>query len=203
MSHASCTATGSDPEDVPISFSWDLDGDGTFETPGQTITVEVTDVGSLSATSQVTVSVNNGAPSIGAITAPFDPVPLGTEIAVSADFSDLGVLDTHTALFAWGDGTSSAGTIVEAGGSGSASATHTYASPGVYTVTLTVTDDDDGSDESLFQFVVIFDPEGGFATGGGWINSPLGAYIADPTLKGKVCGCGAPKLYPAASQRYS
>ena len=32
----------------------------------------------------------------------------------------------------------------------------------------------------------MFDPEGGFVTGGGWINSPEGAYTADPTLTGKA-----------------
>jgi len=34
--------------------------------------------------------------------------------------------------------------------------------------------------------VVIFDPVGGFVTGGGWIMSPAGAYRADPTLQGKA-----------------
>lgn len=29
------TATGVDPEGTAVTFSWDLDGDGTFETPGQ------------------------------------------------------------------------------------------------------------------------------------------------------------------------
>jgi hypothetical protein len=34
--------------------------------------------------------------------------------------------------------------------------------------------------------VVVYDPAGGFVTGGGWIWSPAGAYIADPTLEGKA-----------------
>ena len=38
-----------------------------------------------------------------------------------------------------------------------------------------MTDDDGGSGQSIFQFVVVFDPSGGFVTGGGWINSPAGA----------------------------
>jgi hypothetical protein len=32
----------------------------------------------------------------------------------------------------------------------------------------------------------VYDPDGGFVTGGGWINSPEGAYTADPTLTGKA-----------------
>ncbi len=33
---------------------------------------------------------------------------------------------------------------------------------------------------------VVFDPSAGFVTGGGWINSPAGAYAADPPLSGKA-----------------
>ncbi|MBK7245505.1 MAG: hypothetical protein IPH98_16970 [Saprospiraceae bacterium] len=32
----------------------------------------------------------------------------------------------------------------------------------------------------------VYDPTGGFITGGGWINSPEGAYPAIPTLTGKA-----------------
>jgi PKD repeat protein len=66
------------------------------------------------------------------------------------------------------------------------SATHTYAAAGVYTLTLTVTDKDGASGQCTFQFVVVFNPNDGFVTGGGWINSPPGAYTADPTLTGKA-----------------
>jgi hypothetical protein len=33
---------------------------------------------------------------------------------------------------------------------------------------------------------VVFDPDGGFVTGGGWINSPWGAFPAAPELTGKA-----------------
>ena len=51
---------------------------------------------------------------------------------------------------------------------------------------VTVTDDDDASDTAIFEFVVVYDPSGGFVTGGGWINSPAGAYEPDPSLTGKA-----------------
>ncbi|MFC1781634.1 NosD domain-containing protein, partial [Planctomycetota bacterium] len=55
---------------------------------------------------------------------------------------------------------------------------------GITYVTLTV---DDGiatsTDETM---LVIYDPEGGFVTGGGWIWSPAGAYYFDPWLEGKA-----------------
>ncbi len=56
--------------------------------------------------------------------------------------------------------------------------------------TLTVTDDDGGSGESVFQFVVVYDSEAGFVTGGGWIDSPPVAYTpnddSDADLVGKA-----------------
>ena len=52
------------------------------------------------------------------------------------------------------------------------------------------TDDDGGQSApyAIEYFLVIYDPTGGFVTGGGWIDSPAGAYRADPDLAGKVVG---------------
>lgn len=35
-------------------------------------------------------------------------------------------------------------------------------------------------------YVVVFDPTAGFVTGGGWLESPPGAYTADPALTCKA-----------------
>ncbi len=35
------------------------------------------------------------------------------------------------------------------------------------TITLTVTDDDGGAGSAVYQFVVVYDPDGGFASGAG------------------------------------
>jgi len=40
--------------------------------------------------------------------------------------------------------------------------------------------------DGLTAMIVIYDPNGGFVTGGGWINSPAGAFPAQPTLTGKA-----------------
>ena len=40
--------------------------------------------------------------------------------------------------------------------------------------------------ESDTVFIAVYDPTAGFVTGGGWIDSPLGAYRDDPTLTGKA-----------------
>ncbi|MCL4507817.1 MAG: PKD domain-containing protein [Chloroflexi bacterium] len=150
------------------------------------VKVSVTDKDGGLGSSSVTHVVNNVPPAVGPITAPTDPVPVNTIVNAGASFTDPGVLDTHTAIWDWGDGTTSVGAVTEANGSGSVSGSHTYTAAGVYTIQLTVTDKDGGTGQSVFQYVVVYDPNGGFVTGGGWINSPASAYVPDPTLTGKA-----------------
>ena len=121
-------------------------------------------------------------PIVGAITVPMDPVQVNATVNASATFTDPDIGDTHTAVWSWGDNT----TTPQEGVISPVEASHAYDSPGVYTITLTVTDSYDESGESIFQYVVVYDPNVGFVTGGGWIDSPEGAYPADPSLTGKA-----------------
>jgi PKD repeat protein len=162
------------------TWSWSFDtSDGPDNS--QTVTITATDSDDASSTT-FALTVNNVAPGVGVITAPLDPQQVDTTINVSAPFSDPGSGDTHTATWDWGDGTSSAGTISDH----TVTANHTYTAGGVYTVTLSVADDDGGSGSSTSQYVVVYDPSAGFVTGGGWIDSPMGAYTADPNASGRA-----------------
>ena len=118
------------------------------------------------------------------------PVPVGTTVSFTGGFWDAGILDTHTATWTF-DTITTPGVVAESGGSGTVTGTYTFTSPGVYPVTLTVTDDDGGVGTSTYvngltALVVVYDPDGGFVTGGGWINSPAGAYLYDPSATGKA-----------------
>lgn len=191
----------SDPDGDQLTYEWDF-GDGTphgtgaqpshtyadnAPAPGgHVVTLTVRDEGGLAGTATATANIANLPPAVGAITAPIDPQETGTPLTASASFTDPGILDTHTGLIDWGDGTSSEAVVTEAGGAGSVSGSHAYAAAGVYTLTLTVTDKDGAAGQSVFEFVVVFDPVAGFVTGGGWIHSPAGSYPADPTLEGKA-----------------
>jgi hypothetical protein len=139
-----------------------------------------------SASGATSLTVLNVAPTVGAITAPVAPVPVNTAVSASASFTDPGVLDTHTAVWNWGDGSTSPGTVTEANGSGTVTGSHTYTTDGVYVVALTVTDKDGASSKSAFSYVVVYNPSAGFVTGGGWIISPAGAYAANPSLTGQA-----------------
>ncbi len=196
------SVVANDADGDSLAVNWDFDGDGAFDDAfGTTVSLSavgldgpktatvgvlVTDTGGLSTTDFATVNVLNEAPVLGLIAAPLHPVAVLTEITASATFTDPGTPDTHTAEWTWGDGTTSRGTVTSGDGSGSVTDTHVYDRPGVYFVTLTLTDDDGDADSAVFEFVVVYDPDGGFVTGGGWINSPAGAYLADPTLAGRA-----------------
>lgn len=149
------------------------------------VTVVVSDSGGDNglAPAGTTVTVTNQAPVINSVSAPIVPVKLGTSVAVTTAFADVGTLDSHTCTITWADGGTATTT---AGASGSCTANRLYAATGVYPVTIVVKDDDTGEMSTTFEYIVIYDPTGGFVTGGGWINSPLGAYVAEPTLAGKA-----------------
>jgi hypothetical protein len=129
---------------------------------------------------------DNEAPILDEISAPLDPVQVNTMIDVTVDFTDEDFLDTHEAFWNWGDGVTSDGVVQEEEGVGNVTGEHRYNTPGVYTITLTLTDSEDHTDSASFEYLVVYDPEGGFVTGGGWITSPAGAYLPQPELSGKA-----------------
>ncbi|HSF16316.1 MAG TPA: kelch repeat-containing protein [Vicinamibacteria bacterium] len=155
------TATPSDAYNIAVTVS-DKDGGGDYEEAG--------------------ILVYNAPPVITSLSGPTGPLALGNPAGVTATFTDVGTQDTHTCTFSWDDG--SPATTVS--GTASCTATHSYTAPGVYTVGVAVSDDDTGRASANFEYVVIYDPNGGFVTGGGFINSPLGAYVPEPSLTGKA-----------------
>jgi len=169
-------------------------GDGTITyTPdagwyGQDIFTYTVSDGRLTDIATVTITVNsvNEAPIVGPITAPVDPVQVNVPVGASAGFTDPNTGDTHTAVWDWGDGTTSSGTVLESSGAGSVSDSHTYSEPGLYPITLTVTDNHGAEGQAIYRYVIVCNPSRGFITGGGWIESPEGAYAADPSLTGKA-----------------
>ncbi len=62
-----------------------------------------------------------------------------------------------------------------------------FGEPGVHSICVRGWDifrNVEGAEECIL--LAVYDPEGGFVTGGGWINSPAGAYAPDPDLTGKA-----------------
>jgi len=187
-----------DPDEDWLEYRWDFNNDGIWDTEWSsspsashtwnddwsgTAKLEVSD-GELTDTDTASVTVNNVAPTITSLTGPVDPVEDNNAVSLIGDFTDPGLDDTHTATFDWGDTISTDYVLIN--GEREVIGTHTYTEAGVYTVTLTVTDDGGESDSDIFQYVVVYDPDGGFVTGGGWIYSPAGASAQYPDAEGKA-----------------
>jgi len=114
-------------------------------------------------------------PVLDYISATTDPIQLGIDIEISF-FSSSGYI--ASAYWSWGDGTT---TDVDV--EGEITTSHTYTEPGVYTPTLTLVGCDEVVD-TTYRYIVIYDPDGGFVTGAGWIESPIGASILYPEAAG-------------------
>jgi hypothetical protein len=130
-----------------------------------------------------------------------------TALNFTVIFTDPGLsINLGFATFAWGDGYTSTcppddttacwldlevGSVDQVTSSstftvGEVKGRHVYSEPGVYAVQLTLRDEFGQLDTSTFEFVIVYDPSGGFVTGGGWIDSPAGAFKPDPDLTGKA-----------------
>jgi len=169
---ASCTFA--DPSDLTTTVT--CDDDGTWD-----LTLTTNDGVNADVVATTTVQVANVAPEITSMTVPLAPVALGTPVALSATYADAGAHDTHTAVVDWDDSSTSA----PAASGGSVSTSHVYTSPGIHSICLTVTDDDLADDtECAGDYVVVYDPDGGFVTGGGWITADAGSFPADPSASG-------------------
>jgi hypothetical protein len=131
------------------------------------------------------IQVNNVAPILTSVTGTAVPTPVNTAVSITLAFTDpASTYDTYSAAVNWDDGNGYQAAV--ALGSGN-TVSKTFTSAGVYSVCAKVQDEDGGvSSEKCFEYIVVYDPAGGFVTGGGWIMSPEGAYLADPGLTGKA-----------------
>lgn len=116
-----------------------------------TFSFTVTDSYGAQDSDEVVVTVLNVPPIVSAVGISTQEnsefiLPVVHDTGFTGTFTDAGTCDTHTAVWDWGDGTTSVGVVTEDNGLGSVTNSHTYSQPGDYTVTLTVTDDDGGSD---------------------------------------------------------
>ncbi|MFM6850668.1 MAG: ExeM/NucH family extracellular endonuclease [Terrabacter sp.] len=160
-----------------------LDYNTEFKTANQVGTLYAPDEYRISDHDPVVVGLNltNAAPSVGGVTGPSAATSVGSPVDVSTTFTDADRLDTHTASVAWGDGSTTPGTVA----GNAVNASHVYAAAGVHTVKVTVTDQWGNSDAATTT-VVVFDRAAGFLTGGGWFTSPKGARPGDPSATGKA-----------------
>ncbi len=149
---ATFSATATDLDE--LTYTWDF-GDNTEPVTGQNVSHTFADNGTYTAT--LTVTDSNGAPTVETITLTVNNVAPtvnagddqtaieNQEITFNGNYTDPGILDTHTIEWDLGDGT-----VVE----NQLNPTHTYTTPGSYIATLTVTDSDGGTDSDTLEIQV-------------------------------------------------
>lgn len=103
----------------------------------------------------------------------------GALLSFSAAFTDVDLRDTHTAEWAWGDGSKTTGTVSAKNGAGNVSGQHAYQAAGIYTVKLTVTDSS-GKRSTVQRTVVVCASNAAMIAGEGSFISPRGALAREP-----------------------
>ena len=155
---------------------------GTFFPIGNTtVTITAKDAAGKTGSGTFVVTVQDTTPPvISSLTSP-GLFAVRTPAAVSASFSD--EVGVESITFDWDD--DSQDTVLTNPAS-PITASHSYAAAGVYLITVTVKDEAGNSVSQAFQYMVISDPDAGFVTGGGWINSKTGAYVPNAAVTGKA-----------------
>jgi PKD repeat protein len=157
--------------DAITAWNWDIAGTmSTEQNPTHVfpdngdypVTLTVTDDDGRTAAITKTITVVNAPPSITDLELDPTIAPVDTPVSATVTYTDPGIDDTHSVDWDWGDSESE---------TGAASTSHSYDNAGLYTVTVTVTDDDGASDtETSSEPVIVYNVDGGFVTGGGWIQ---------------------------------
>jgi hypothetical protein len=131
-------------------------------------------------------------PIVSGVIASPNPVAINTALVLTANVDDstTGGSDIAAAEYAIASGASVAmsaqdGTFDEVTEDIFASLA-AFTEPGVYDFCVAGTDAAGHVSTEECTFLPVYDPEAGFVTGGGWVDSPAGAYRPDPILEGKA-----------------
>ncbi len=202
---ANFTFTGTDIVTPPASliFKCKIDGGGfssctspqsynSLSEGSHTFQVKAIDnAGNIDLTpASFTWTVDTTPPIVSDVEATPNPVAAGQQITITATIDDSGTGNSNIKSAGYNiDGFS--GSMVAQDGNFDEPTEDVTADivslpTGVYNVCVHGTDIADNTGDEVCTFLAVYDPSAGFVTGGGWINSPAGAYSADLSLTGKA-----------------
>jgi predicted extracellular nuclease len=186
--YVTLSATGTDPEGGALTYAWDIDGNGTFETPGQTptfgagtldgpsgvtVTVRVTDAAGKSATATATVEIVNAAPT-GTLDAPASALAGFPFTLAASGVTDPSAADTAAGFEYAFDCGAGYGSFAPA-----PSASCPTSLTGTLSVGVRIRDKDGGENEyrASVEVVVTFDS----------LCALTRSYSSDPKLADRLC----------------
>lgn len=190
-----------------LTYSWDLDGDGVFETSGQDVEIVatgstqvvallVTDGQGRSDVDQGFINAGGRSPRVWMVTAEPGIARRLATVDLTARFTNPDGTDHHTSTIDWDDGCNEAGRLlVPDDGKGRALVTgyHAFDDAGLYRLNVTVTDDGGATAWDNLRYLVVYD-ELRTAKSTVTFPDPGGAGKAKLTFRGGYDGgCGDSK----------
>ncbi len=182
---------GTLPEDTQLSF--DQDENTFIADPGNPETINLT-VGSstysIDPGDTLVISTDVQGPTATNTLVVQNPLPVDSPFTVTATLTEVGSSSiAYVYLSIDGSATTSMsavdGTLDEINETVILSLP-AYTTAGVHNVCVWGVDSTGNSGVGECIFLAVYDPDGGFVTGSGKMQSPLGAYVLDPSLTGKV-----------------
>jgi hypothetical protein len=185
--------------DGPFNYAWDLDNNGSYETPGKNVTfttvgqdgsftvgLQITNGNGFSSTDTATVNVTNVAPSVnvGSDSPAATPKPENTAVTISGKVTDPGWLDPLTATIDFGDGAGAqalSGVLENARPDATLtySVQHTYGDDGTFVVKVCAADDDTtGNCNSTSVVIANVNPTATINTGSTTVVNGVPTFIA-------------------------
>jgi hypothetical protein len=157
---------------------------------GRIYTITVTCIDHQGNASTKTVEVRVAHNITGPVTG--KPFKVGSTVDFAGEFWDKPT-NKHTAKWLIDDNTTVKGVVTEptSAKNGKVTGSYKFTSPGVYKLQMNTIDQNNvttyaNTNGDVEEIIVIYDPNGGYAYGGGYFNSPAGALKSNPTATGKV-----------------
>jgi uncharacterized repeat protein (TIGR03803 family) len=141
------------------------------------VTLTVTDNNNNVSTCVANVNVISDNSSVEVIANTIQPVQLGNKVSITME-----EINSEHVNVDWNDNSSQHYTVKN----NKVVASHTYTATGMYVVSASYTIPCGGKKTVQYKYVVVYDTEGGWVTGGGWISSPAGAFYSNKSRTAKA-----------------